>query len=196
MRKVFLALGLLACWSASADVYLGEFGVAKTFDFTLFNTDGTLDTDEADAGTEVTLYCNDGNGVTATNDFVDEGTFYSITLTAAEMQCARLAVSVGATDLNVFFIDTLAAPLAALAAYDPPTNAEMEARTPTAAQLAQLIADACLIRSATVNESDFDDVTGTEIELYNRAGNTVVITTTMSGTNMADRSTVVVGACN
>jgi cytochrome c556 len=73
----------------------------------LYNADGTLDVDEADGGTEVSVICNEGAETTATNDFADEGTFYSIALTATEMQCERIAVVVAATTTEVFFIQTI-----------------------------------------------------------------------------------------
>lgn len=106
MRKL-LPLILLICSPAFAtNVHQAQFGVGTTFNFVLYNTDGTLDTDEVDGGAEVSLSCDEGAEGTATNDFVDEGTFYSIALTAAEMECARIAVIVAATDTNVFFIET------------------------------------------------------------------------------------------
>lgn len=111
MRKHLIglvaALGLaLAPIAAHAEVWSARYGVAEIFNFKLYNADGTLDVDEADGGTEVSLSCNEGNETTATNDFVDEGTFYSISLTAAEMQCERIAVVVAATTTEVFFIQT------------------------------------------------------------------------------------------
>src|SRR5690348_5156818 len=97
-RKLSLALLLAALsFTASAEVWQARYGVAETFNFKLYNADGTLDVDEADGGTEVSLSCNEGAETTATNDFVDEGTFYSIALTATEMQCERIAVVVAAT---------------------------------------------------------------------------------------------------
>lgn len=92
---------------ASAEVWQARYGVAETFDFRLYNADGTLDVDEADGGAEVSVSCNEGAETTATNDFVDEGTFYSIALTSGEMQCERIAVVVAATTTEVFFIQTI-----------------------------------------------------------------------------------------
>ena len=103
--SAFLVGALLACSTASADVWQAQYGVAKTFDFVLFNADGTLDVDEVDGGTEVTIDCN-GTPATATNDFVDEGAFYSISVTAAELQCQRTTVTIGATLTSVFFVET------------------------------------------------------------------------------------------
>lgn len=101
-----LAFALLAVNAAFAEVWQARYGVAETFNFKLYNADGTLDVDEVDGGTEVSLSCNEGAETTATNDFVDEGTFYSIALTATEMQCERIAVVIAATTTEVFFIQT------------------------------------------------------------------------------------------
>lgn len=83
-----------------------EYGVGVTIDFVLYNTDGTLDVDESDGGDEVTIFCDEDAGTTATNDFVDEGSFYSITLTSGETQCANITLEVAATDTNVITIPT------------------------------------------------------------------------------------------
>lgn len=107
MNRIFTALLLVALsFTASADIYQAQYGVAKVFPFWLYNADGTLDVDEADGGTEVSLSCNQGAETTATNDFVDEGTHYSISLTAAELQCQTVAVIVNATVVGGFIIQT------------------------------------------------------------------------------------------
>lgn len=107
MTRILTAL-LLATLSfaASADIYQAQYGVAKVFPFWLYNADGTLDVDEVDGGTEVALSCNQGAETTATNDFVDEGTHYSISLTAAELQCQTVVVVVNATVVGGFVIQT------------------------------------------------------------------------------------------
>lgn len=107
MHKILLIGLALLSFAAEAEVWQARYGVAETFDFKLYNADGTLDVDEADGGTEVSVSCNEGAETTATNDFVDEGTFYSIALTATEMQCERIAVVVAATTTEVFFIQTI-----------------------------------------------------------------------------------------
>lgn len=110
MKKIIAAwlLGLLLATGASAEVWQARYGVSETFGFKLYNADGTLDVDEADGGTEVSVSCNEGAETTATNDFVDEGTTYSITLTATEMQCERIVVVIAATTTEAFFIQTSA----------------------------------------------------------------------------------------
>ena len=154
IRKFALLAALLALAAPSwADVFQREYGVATTIPFKLYDpTTGGLDVDEVDGGAEVTLDC-DGTPATATNDFVDEGAWYSIALTATEMQCANIAITIAATDTNVVFVQTIGNASAAvdddggwydaipwnaawdaevqseatdaLNAYDPPTNAEL-----------------------------------------------------------------------
>lgn len=107
MRRILVAvLGFALTLPVWADIYAARYGVSETFDFWLYNADGTLDVDEVDGGTEVSVSCNEGAETTATNDFVDEGTFYSITLTASEMQCERVVVVVAATVTGGFIIQT------------------------------------------------------------------------------------------
>jgi len=107
MNRFYLGLAcLLISPFALAEAWpVAEYGVAKTFYFKLYNTDGTLDVDEADGGAEVTVDC-DGTPATATNDFADEGAFYSIALTAAEMQCGVVVLTIAATDTEVFIVPT------------------------------------------------------------------------------------------
>jgi hypothetical protein len=106
MIKFLTALAAVAAtFCVSAEVWQAEYGVSRSFDFKLYNADGTLDTDEVDSGTEVTVDCN-GTPATATNDYADEGSFYSIVLTAAELQCERTTVTIAATTTEVFFIQT------------------------------------------------------------------------------------------
>jgi hypothetical protein len=106
MKKILVALLAFASFGVQAEVWQGTYGVSDRFDFKLYNADGTLDVDEADGGTEVSVSCDEGAETTATNDFVDEGNFYSILLTAAEMRCSRITVVVAATTTEVFFIQT------------------------------------------------------------------------------------------
>lgn len=110
MKRILfpLLLALLASATVNAETQRARYGVAETFNFVLYNADGTLDVDEADGGTEVSLSCDEGAETTATNDFADEGTFYSIALTAAELKCERVTVVIAATTTNVFHIQTSA----------------------------------------------------------------------------------------
>jgi hypothetical protein len=111
MFRKLLALSFAALFSVST-AYAGttqvaQYGVQYVAQFNLYNADGTLDVDEADGGTEVSVRCQGGTNATATNDFVDKGSDYEITLTAAEMQCATVIVTVAATTTEVFSINTV-----------------------------------------------------------------------------------------
>lgn len=109
LKKIILGLALAGLSiAAHAETQRARYGVAETFNFVLFNADGTLDVDEVDSGTEVSLSCDEGAETTATNDFADEGTFYSIALSAAELKCERVAVVIAATTTNVFHIQASA----------------------------------------------------------------------------------------
>lgn len=108
MTRILTALLLtaLSFVAHADDLRLSAYGVAKTFDFRILAADGTFVTNATDGGTDVTLTCDDGTPATATNDFVDEGSHYSIALTATELQCARLVVDVADATPNGFIIET------------------------------------------------------------------------------------------
>lgn len=109
----------LAAPALADGVHILPYGAAATIDFPLFAADGTLSTSETDGGTDVTLTCDEGTGATATNDFVDEGSFYSIALTATEMQCARLVVEIaGSAVTTLERIETYGNASAANVAFD------------------------------------------------------------------------------
>ena len=77
------------------EVYLAEYGRAKTIHFDLVEIDGIdLRVDAADGGSDCIVMTDEAAEGTATNDFVDEGTGYSLLLTAAEMAGARITVYV------------------------------------------------------------------------------------------------------
>jgi hypothetical protein len=173
IRKLFaplclsLALGgalTLAPAPAQAEVWQARYGVAETFNFKLYNADGTLDVDEADGGTEVSLSCNEGAETTATNDFVDEGTFYSIALTAAELQCERIAVVVAATTTEVFFIQTSANASAMTPTYEA-NVASVAAGAITAAAIATDAVDADAIAADAIGASELaaNSITSSEV---------------------------------
>ncbi len=84
-------------------VHLRKYGVAATIDFELYETDGVdLKTDAADAGSDCSIYKDEGAAATCTNDFVDEGSIYSLTLSATEMEAARIVVTVIDTATKVW----------------------------------------------------------------------------------------------
>jgi hypothetical protein len=109
MRKV-LALLVGALWgfcSSAATVFQAPYGVQNEFPFEIWSTDGlSLDVDETDAGSDVTIRCNDNAEATSTNDYTDEGTTYQIILTATEMQCEHLTVTVNEAVDAIFHIET------------------------------------------------------------------------------------------
>jgi len=74
-------------------VFLRKYGVETTINFQLFGIDGVdFKVDAVDGGTDCTIMKDEGADATCTNDFVDEGIGYSLTLTATEMQAARIVV--------------------------------------------------------------------------------------------------------
>lgn len=75
--------------------YLRKYGEATTIDFVLFGTDGIdFKTDAEHAAGDTKIMKNEGDEANTTNAFVDEGQGYSLTLTAAEMQAARVVLYV------------------------------------------------------------------------------------------------------
>lgn len=76
-------------------VYLRKYGVETTIDFQLYTPDGVdFKTDAAHASGDTKIMKDEAAEGNTTNGFVDEGQGYSITLTATEMQAARVVVYV------------------------------------------------------------------------------------------------------
>jgi len=76
-------------------IHLRKYGVETKIDFELYEVDGVdFRTDAADAGSDCSIMKDEGAEATCENDFVDEGKGYSITLTATEMEAARIVVYV------------------------------------------------------------------------------------------------------
>lgn len=74
-------------------IHLRKYGVEAKIPFCLYEVDGVdLRVDAADGGTDCALTKDEGAETTCDNDFVDEGSGYSITLTATEMEAARISV--------------------------------------------------------------------------------------------------------
>lgn len=74
-------------------VHLRKYGVETKIDFELYEVDGVdFRTDAVDAGSDCSIMKDEGAEATCTNDFVDEGKGYSITLTNTEMEAARIVV--------------------------------------------------------------------------------------------------------
>jgi hypothetical protein len=182
MRKLLTTL-VGALWASTvlaATVYDAPYGVQNEFEFEIWSTDGlSLDVDETDSGTDVTVRCNDNAEATATNDYTDEGTTYRIVLTAAELQCELVTVTVNEAADAVFYIQT----------YGDAANARNQS-IPGAdfgVQNGLAILDANLNVQADVeaidddtgapaNEEAFFDGTG-----YAGTGNTIPTVTTVNG---------------
>lgn len=74
-------------------VHLRKYGVETKIPFELYEVDGVdFRVDAADAGSDCSIMKDEGAEATCTNDFVDEGKGYSITLTSTEMQAARIVL--------------------------------------------------------------------------------------------------------
>ena len=73
--------------------FLRKYGVETKIPFVLYETDGLdFKVDAAHASGDTTITKDEGSEVSTTNGFVDEGTGYSITISATEMQAARIVV--------------------------------------------------------------------------------------------------------
>lgn len=88
--------------------YLRKYGVETTINFVLYEVDGVdLRVDAADAGSDCSIMKDEGAEATCTNDFVDEGNGYSLTLDATEMQAARIVVYVIDSATKVWLDDAI-----------------------------------------------------------------------------------------
>ncbi len=74
-------------------IYLRKYGVEATIDFELFEVDGVdFRVDAAHAAGDSVVMKDEGAEASTSNGFTDEGTGYSLVLTATEMQAARVVV--------------------------------------------------------------------------------------------------------
>ena len=124
--------------------YLRKYGVQTTLHFTLFEVDGVdFRVDAVDAGADCSIMKDEGVEATCTNDFADEGTGYSLVVSATEMQAAEIMIYVVDLATKVWLDEVLKietygnasamhaedfsiTKAAALATYDSPTKAEMD----------------------------------------------------------------------
>jgi hypothetical protein len=87
--------------------HLRKYGTQTTIDFTLYKLDGTgLKTDAAHATGDVKIMKNEGDEANTANGFTDEGQGYSIVLTAAEMEAARVVLYVVDQSSPQVWLDT------------------------------------------------------------------------------------------
>ena len=88
--------------------YLRKYGVQTTLHFTLFEVDGVdFRVDAVDAGTDCSIMKDEGAEATCTNDFADEGTGYSLVVSATEMQAAEIMIYVVDTAAKVWLDEVL-----------------------------------------------------------------------------------------
>ncbi len=79
----------------SQGVHLRKYGVETTIDFELYEVDGVnLRVDWVPAAADCEVMKDEGASTGCTNTATDEGSTYSIVLTATEMQAARLVLKV------------------------------------------------------------------------------------------------------
>ncbi len=124
--------------------FLRKYGVQTTIHFVLYEVDGVdLRVDAVDAGADCSIMKDEGAEVTCTNDFADEGTGYSLVITATEMEFAEGMIYIVDSAAKVWLDEALKietyghasamhaedfsiTKAAALATYDSPTKAEMD----------------------------------------------------------------------
>lgn len=88
-------------------VHLRKYGVSATIDFELFEVDGVdFRVDAVYAAGDVKIMKDEGVEANTTNGFTDEGTGYSIVLTATEMQAARIILYVVDQTATKVWLDT------------------------------------------------------------------------------------------
>jgi len=86
-----------------ANHVLRKYGVEATIDFELYEVDGVnLRTDWVPAAADCEIMKDGGASTQCTNTAVDEGSTYSIVLTATEMQAARLVLKIVDAATKVF----------------------------------------------------------------------------------------------
>lgn len=87
-------------------LFLRKYGVQTTINFTLFEIDGVdFRVNAVYAANDTKIMKDEGDEANTTNGFVDEGQGYSITLTATEMQAARIVVYIADQGTKVW-LDT------------------------------------------------------------------------------------------
>ena len=140
----------------SQSTHLRKYGVQTTIDFELYEIDGVnLRTDWVPAAADCEVMKDEGTSTQCTNTATDEGSTYSIVLTATEMQASRLVLKIVDAATKVFLdkviiLETYGNPSAAhafdldtastaqtadhaAAIADVPTVSEFNARTLVAA---------------------------------------------------------------
>lgn len=101
MKKIlgllFLAL-LTAAPARACDTISAPYGTQTKVDFCLYITDSTVGAVKVEnavhASGDTYVQKNEGAEANTTNGFVDNGSCYSLTLTATEMQAARIVLNI------------------------------------------------------------------------------------------------------
>ncbi len=124
--------------------FLRKYGVQTTIHFVLYEVDGVdLRVDAVDAGADCSMMKDEGVETTCDNDFADEGTGYSLVISATEMEAAEIMIYIVDSAAKVWLDEALKietyghasamhaedfsiTKAAALATYDSPTKAEMD----------------------------------------------------------------------
>lgn len=84
-------------------MYLRKHGVQTVINFDLYEVNGVdLRTDWVPAASDCEIMKDEGSSTECSNTAVDEGSTYSITLTATEMQAARLVLKIVDSATKVF----------------------------------------------------------------------------------------------
>lgn len=99
MKKILFLITLLAATPAFAcDTLLAKYNQSKTVDFCLYITDATTGAVKVEnavhASGDTYLMKDEGAEANTTNAFTDEGSCYSIVLTATEMSAARVTLNI------------------------------------------------------------------------------------------------------
>jgi hypothetical protein len=88
-------------------IFLRKYGAETKIDFDLYEADGSdLRTDAVHAVGDTRIMKDEGTEADTVNGFVDEGQGYSLTLTAAEMQAARVKVYIVDQSIPKAWLDT------------------------------------------------------------------------------------------
>lgn len=101
MKRLSAALALLlfaARPAAACDTIPADYGVQLTVDFCLYTTDATVGAVKVESASHASgdtyLMKDEGNEAPTTNGFTDEGSCYSIVLTATEMEASRIILNI------------------------------------------------------------------------------------------------------
>ena len=88
--------------------FLRKYGVQTTIHFVLYEVDGVdLRVDAADAGADCTIMKDEGAETTCANDFADEGTGYSLVISATEMEAAEIMLYIVDSATKVWLDEAL-----------------------------------------------------------------------------------------